>query len=72
MTGWRKRQIADAIHERELQEKPFRRWLSEKWMQHCDEIYDWTGKSPDYPLREYFNRYRWFLKALYRKEEHHE
>ena len=52
--------------------KPFRNWLTEKWMQHCDEIYDWTGKTPDYPLREYFNRYRWFLKALYRKEEQYE
>jgi uncharacterized protein CbrC (UPF0167 family) len=46
----------------------FRFWLQEKWYQHCDEIRNWTGKDPGYVSAEYFQKYKWWLRSLYRKE----
>ena len=51
-----------------MNRKSFRLWLTEKWYEHCDEILTFSGRKPEYPLQDYFHRYKWWLKALYRKE----
>ena len=49
----------------------FRHWLQEKWYEHCDEIRTWSHEEPKYVSSEYFQRYKWFLKNLYKKEMQH-
>jgi len=48
--------------------KTFRSWLANKWMEHKDEVYEMTGKPCDYDLGLYFNKYKWWLKRLYKQE----
>ena len=47
----------------------FRTWLQEKWYQHMTEVEEWTGRLPAYPIQEYFNRYKWWLKREYRHQQ---
>lgn len=47
----------------------FRLWLQERWYQHVLEIEEWTGRVPDYPLEEYFRRYKWWLKREYKHQQ---
>jgi len=46
----------------------FRSWLYQKWMEHKDEVYVMTGKPCDYDLGLYFNKYKWWLKRMYKDE----
>lgn len=46
----------------------FRSWLNQKWLDHKDEVYEMTGKPCDYDLGIYFNKYKWWLKRLYKEE----
>lgn len=47
----------------------FRHWLKEKWYEHLDEIVDLTGQRPRYDEREYFNKYKWWLRREYRYQQ---
>lgn len=46
----------------------FRNFVNNLWYEHKDEIYFWEHKDPEYDLKEYFNRYRWWLRIEYRKQ----
>jgi hypothetical protein len=43
----------------------FRQWLQQRWYEHCNEFESWNHRMPDYSLKEYFTRYRWWLKREY-------
>jgi len=43
----------------------FRMWCNEMWFEHCDEVETFTGKRPDYKAKDYFAKYKWFLKREY-------
>ena len=43
----------------------FRRWCDLMWFEHCDEVELYTGKRPDYKAKDYFAKYKWFLKREY-------
>lgn len=45
----------------------FRRWLAEIWRENCEE-YRSYGQEP-LPLEVYWNRYRWWLRAEYRRRQ---
>jgi hypothetical protein len=47
----------------------FRQWLHEMWLQHCEEFEGWFHRQPDYDLKDYFQRYRWWLKREYRHQQ---
>ena len=47
---------------------PFKKWLKDKWFEHCDEVESWTGKRPDYLGEEYFQKYKWWLKREYKSQ----
>ena len=47
----------------------FRQWLRRKWVEHCDEIEAFHGKPCDYHLEDYFRKYKWWLKAIYQREQ---
>jgi len=44
----------------------FRFWCQLKWYEHIDEMLIMDGSEPSYTSRQYFNKYRWWLKREYR------
>jgi len=46
----------------------FRSWLNDKWLEHKSEVYAFTGKPCNYELGEYFNKYKWWLRRIYKEE----
>jgi hypothetical protein len=50
-----------------MKDSHFRRWLQEMWYEHCDEILLWSHSKVQYPSSEYFRKYKWWLRAMYRK-----
>lgn len=49
----------------------FRQWVVNKWYEHLDEL-DSLGirnkNVGDYDMEKYFNKYKWWLKDLYRRD----
>ena len=43
----------------------FRMYCHEKWYEHKDEIFLWTGSTVKYDASYYFNKHRWMLRAMY-------
>lgn len=43
----------------------FRDWLREVWYEHVDEEITWTGKHPTYTSKDYFKKYKWWLRREY-------
>ena len=50
----------------------FRQFCQEKWFEHRDEIYTWTGRAVDYDSDYYFRKHRWLLKRMYVEHEAHD
>jgi hypothetical protein len=44
----------------------FRSWCYNMWMDHCDEVYTWSGERVKYFSAEYFNKYKWWLRREFR------
>lgn len=44
----------------------FRHWLYNMWCEHRNEILQYTGQDPEYDLKWYYSRYKWWLKREYR------
>jgi ssDNA-binding replication factor A large subunit len=44
----------------------FRSWCYNMWMDHCDEVYAWSGERVKYFSAEYFNKYKWWLRREFR------
>jgi hypothetical protein len=47
----------------------FRMWCQEKWFEHKDELEAYQQPLP-YTAREYFNRYKFWLKREYKHQQH--
>lgn len=47
----------------------FRNWLRLQWHEHCNEFEGWFNRQPDYGIREYFNKYKYWLKREYRHQQ---
>lgn len=48
----------------------FRMFIQEKWFQHKDEIYSWTGKAlTEYDDKYYFRKHKWLLKKMFKEEQ---
>jgi len=45
---------------------PFELWLHRMWNEHVEEVREWTGSPPTYTAAEYFGKYKWWLRTLYR------
>lgn len=49
---------------------PFRQYCWNKWYEHKDEIYSWTGKALiEYDVDYYFSKHKWLLKAMYKNDQ---
>lgn len=48
--------------------KTFRVWLQDMWLAHLDELDSWGLARPDYTSAVYFQRFRWWLRAEYRRQ----
>lgn len=46
----------------------FRRYVQEMWIVHREELEYWEKRVPDYDAKEYFKRFRWWLRDQYRKK----
>ena len=44
----------------------FRVWVTEQWFNHTEEVLCYTRKTVDYDVKEYFQRYKWWLKREYK------
>lgn len=45
----------------------FRLFCNEKWYEHKDEIYAWTGRPLlEYDSTYYFRKHRWLLKRMFK------
>lgn len=44
----------------------FRTWCQEKWYEHIDELISITGKTPSYNSKDYFAKYKFWLKREYK------
>jgi hypothetical protein len=47
----------------------FRHWLNQQWYEHCAEFEGWFGRQPHYDLKDYFQRYRWWLRREYQHQQ---
>ena len=47
----------------------FRMYCHEKWYEHKDEIFLWTGNTVKYDASYYFNKHRWMLRAMFRNTQ---
>lgn len=45
----------------------FRHWCYERWLEHQEELAGY-GQPLPYTAREYFNKYRWWLKREFRAQ----
>jgi hypothetical protein len=46
----------------------FRIWLTERWLEHAEEILAWTGTPPKYTAKDYFQKYKWWLRREYQHQ----
>ena len=46
----------------------FRHWLNRMWFEHKEEVLDYTGISVEYDMKIYILKYKWWLKAIYKKQ----
>ena len=44
----------------------FRSWLNCLWLDHVDEIVGVTGRNPVYTDKDFFNKYKWWLRREYK------
>lgn len=47
----------------------FRKWVDEKWFEYRDEVEQWEKKIVNGNPKDYFQKYKWFLKAKYKQEK---
>lgn len=48
-----------------MKDSAFRHYCQEKWFEHKDEIYSWTGNIVEYDSTYYFKQHRWMLRRMY-------
>lgn len=51
-----------------MKNSPFRHWLNEKWYEHKEEVLLFGGE-PFANVTLYFQKYKWWLKSIYRSEQ---
>jgi hypothetical protein len=49
-----------------MKNSEFRRWVQELWMKNKDEHLTWN-ESP-YTIKEYWEKYKWWIKLQWRKK----
>lgn len=47
---------------------PFRAYCYEKWYEYRDEVEAWERRQVTGNPQDYFNKWKWFLKAKYKQE----
>lgn len=47
----------------------FRLWCQEKWYEHQEELFNWEGFYPTATAREYFAKYKWWLRREFRAQK---
>ena len=48
---------------------PFRTYCIDKWYEYKDEVLNWEKREVEGSPEDYFQKYKWFLKAKYKQEK---
>ena len=48
---------------------PFRAFVYDKWYEYKDEVLNWEKREVEGSPEDYFQKYKWFLKAKYKQEK---
>lgn len=51
---------------------PFRAFVYDKWYEYKDEVREWEKREVEGSPEDYFQKYKWFLKAKYKQENTNE
>jgi hypothetical protein len=51
-----------------MKQSSFRTFVYNKWFEYKDEVETWEKRRVEGNPEEYFNKYKYFLKAKYRQE----
>ena len=51
-----------------MTKSPFRTYCYEKWYEYKDEVEQWERRQVTGSPQDYFNKWKWFLKAKYKQE----
>jgi len=46
----------------------FRAFMYDKWLEHKDEIFEWTKGMPEYDEKYYFSKHKWMLKKMFKEK----
>lgn len=49
-----------------MKNSAFKNWVRNIWYEHKEEVYEWTGRDPDYAMQEYFAKYKYWLKREFK------
>lgn len=53
-----------------MKDSQFKHFCQEKWFEHKDEIYAWTGQAlVEYDDKYYFRKHRWLLKRMFKEAQ---
>lgn len=52
----------------ETTDSDFRIWCLDKWYQYREEVEAWEHRQVKGSSKDYFNKYKWFLKEKYKQE----
>lgn len=47
----------------------FRNWVRIMWYDHLEELDVYEHKLPNYDIKEYFNKYKYWLKREYKHQK---
>ncbi len=57
--------IMKKINGKTMKDSDFRRWVQELWISNKEEHLTWNEKP--YTIKEYWNKYKWWVRAQWRK-----
>ena len=49
-----------------VEKMSFRLFVVEKFYEHSEEVFSWTGTLPNQTFKQYFFQNKWYLKRLYK------
>ena len=47
---------------------PFRTFVYDKWFEYKEEVRTWEKREAEGSPEDYFQKYKWFLKAKYKQD----
>ena len=52
-----------------MNHSPFRTYVYDKWYEYKEEVRAWEKREVEGSPEDYFQKYKWFLKAKYKQDD---